>query len=228
MVDVRRLTERFCAWIGEKMNIYDISMTVTPDIITYKNNEANKPIFENQANFENSSHYETKVTTNLHTGTHIDAPLHMIEGGATMEAYDLERFITPCRVLDLTHVTGMIHQVDLEPFAVQPGEFLLFKTRNSFETTFNYQFISLAADGAKYLADMGIEGAGTDALGIERDQSDHMTHKSLLGKGIVILEGLRLKDVPAGNYQLVALPVKLAGVEAAPTRAVLIEGTIGL
>lgn len=205
------------------MKVYDISMTVTPDIFTYNNNEANKPIFENQANFGNSSHYETKVTTNLHTGTHIDAPLHMIEGGATMESYDINRFIAPCRVLDLTDVTGMIHKVDLEPFGVQPGEFLLFKTKNSWDTEFNFEFISLADDGAVYLADIGIEGAGTDALGIERGQSDHMTHKSLLGKGVIILEGLRLKGVPEGSYQLIALPVKLAGVEAAPTRAVLIE-----
>ncbi len=205
------------------MKVYDISMTVTPDIITYNNNEVNKPIFENQANFDNSSHYETKVTTNLHTGTHIDAPLHMIEGGATIESYDISRFITPCRVLDLTHVTGMIHKADLEPFDVQSGEFLLFKTKNSWETEFNFEFISLGDDGAVYLAEIGIEGAGTDALGIERGQSDHMTHKSLLGKGVIIIEGLRLKEVPEGAYQLIALPVKLAGVEAAPTRAVLIE-----
>lgn len=205
------------------MKVYDISMTVTPDIITYKNNEANKPVFENQANFSNSSHYETKVTTNLHTGTHIDAPLHMVEGGATMEAYDIDRFIAPCRVLDLTHVEDMIHKKDLEPFHVQAGEFLLFKTRNSLEEAFDFKFVSLADDGAIYLAELGINGAGIDALGIERDQSDHMTHKSLLGKGIIILEGLRLKDVPEGAYELIALPVKLAGVEAAPTRAVLVE-----
>lgn len=205
------------------MKVYDISMAVTPEIITYKNNEANKPIFENQANFSNSSHYETRLTTNLHTGTHIDAPLHMMEDGATMEAYDLNRFIVPCRVLDLRQVSGMIHKSDLEPFKVQAGEFLLFKTKNSWEEAFDFEFVSLADDGAMYLADIGIEGAGIDALGIERDQSDHMTHKSLLGKGIIILEGLRLKDVPEGSYELIALPVKLEGVEAAPTRAVLVE-----
>lgn len=205
------------------MSLYDISMAVSPEIITYKNNPANKPVFETQADFTNSSHYETKVTTNLHTGTHIDAPLHMIEGGATMDAYELSRFITPCRVLDLTHVVGKITKEDLIPFAPKAGEFLLFKTKNSWDEAFNFDFVFLAGDGAAYLAEVGIHGVGTDALGIERSQPDHETHKALLGQGIIILEGLRLKAVPAGAYQLIALPVKLSGTEAAPTRAVLIE-----
>jgi len=204
------------------MKLYDISMTVSPEIMTYNNNQANKPVFEVQADFSNASHYETKVTTNLHTGTHIDAPLHMIEDGATMESYDLKRFITPCRVLDLTQVEDSIHKKDLEGFNIQSGEFLLFKTKNSWDTTFNTGFIFLAEDGAKYLNELKINGAGTDALGIERSQADHMTHKTLLGNGIIILEGLRLAEVEEGTYQLIALPVKLANVEASPTRAVLI------
>ena len=197
-------------------------MTVSSDIMTYKSNPANKPVFEVQADFGNASHYETKVTTNLHTGTHIDAPLHMIENGATMESYDLKRFITPCRVLDLTQVEDRIHKEDLQGFDIQSGEFLLFKTKNSWDTTFNNDFIFLAEDGAKYLNEIGINGTGTDALGIERSQPDHMTHKILLGNGIIILEGLRLAEVPGGTYQLIALPVKLANVEASPTRAVLV------
>lgn len=209
------------------MKLYDISMTVSPEIMTYKSNPANKPDFHVQADFTNASHYETKVTSNLHTGTHIDAPLHMIENGATMESYDLERFITPCRVLDLTQVVDRIHKEDLEGFNIQPDEFLLFKTKNSWDVTFNNEFVFLAEDGAKYLAAIGINGAGTDALGIERSQPDHMTHKTLLGNGIIIIEGLRLAEVPAGAYQLIALPVKLANVEASPTRAVLIaESTL--
>ena len=204
------------------MKIYDISMSVTEEIMTYRNNPANKPVFEVQADHSNASHYETKVTTNLHTGTHIDAPLHMIEGGATMENYDLQRFISHCRVLDLTHVVDRIHKEDLEGFNISAEEFVLFKTKNSWDTTFNDAFVFLAEDGAKYLQEIGINGAGTDALGIERSQSDHMTHKTLLGDNIIILEGLRLADVPEGAYQLIALPVKLVGVEAAPARAVLI------
>ncbi len=205
------------------MKIYDISMTVSPGIITYNNNADKKPVFENSANFDHASHYETNVSYNLHTGTHIDAPLHMIEGGATMESYDISRFVTDCRVLDLTGVSGMIHKEDLEPFKPQKGEFLLFKTKNSFEEIFNTGFVSLAEDGAVYLKDIGIDGAGIDALGIERGQPDHMTHKTLLGNNIIILEGLRLKEVPEGSYQLIALPVKLAMVEASPTRAILIS-----
>jgi len=151
-------------------------MAVSSEVMTYNNNPANKPVFEVQADFSHGNHYETKVTTNLHTGTHIDAPLHMIEGGATMESYDLKRFITPCRVLDLTQVVDRIHKEDLAGFDIQSGEFILFKTKNSLDTTFNNDFIFLAEDGARYLNEIGINGVGTDALGIERSQPDHMTH----------------------------------------------------
>jgi arylformamidase len=205
------------------MKVYDISMTVSPEIMTYKNLPEKKPIFENQSNFDNGSHYETKVTYNLHTGTHVDAPLHMVEDGATMESYDIGRFITPCRVLDLTHVRGMVHKDDLKGFDIQPGDFLLLKTKNSWDTAFDFDFVSLAEDGAIYLKELGVDGVGIDALGIERSQPSHMTHISLLGQGIIILEGLQLKEVPEGKYQLIALPIKLAGVEAAPVRAVLID-----
>ena len=205
------------------MKVYDISMAVSPDIMTYKNSLDNKPIFENQSNFSNASHYETKVTYNLHTSSHVDAPLNMIEGGNTMDAYAIERFVTACRVLDLTEVTGMIHKEDLMPFGIREGEFILFKTKNSWDKGFNFDFVFLAEDCAAYLKDLAINGVGTDSLGIERSQPDHMTHKHLLGAGIIILEGLQLAEVPAGAYQLIALPIKLEKVEAAPVRAILLE-----
>lgn len=198
-------------------------MTVSPEIMTYKNIPEKRPRFVTQSNHETAGHYETQVTYNLHTGTHIDAPLHMIMDGATMEGYDISRFIADCRVLDLTHVTGMIHQNDLEPFAIREGQFILLKTRNSWDSEFNHEFVSLAEDGAVFLSGIGIDGVGIDALGIERSQPNHMTHISLLGKGIIILEGLQLAEVPEGDYQLIALPIKLADVEAAPVRAILIE-----
>lgn len=205
------------------MKIYDVSMTIEPSMMVYNNLEAKKPIFTNSANFSHASHYETDLAMNLHTGTHIDAPLHMLEDGKTMDAYALEQFFRLARVIDLSQVEDMIHKEDLTDKNIKAGEFLLFKTRNSFEDSFNMAFISVADDGAAYLKEKGIAGVGIDALGIERSQPNHMTHKQLLGEGIPIIEGLRLKEVPEGSYQLVALPLKIAGVEAAPTRAILIE-----
>ncbi len=205
------------------MNVIDISMTIEPDMMVYKNYDHKKPVFENSANFKTGSHYETDLKLNLHTGTHMDAPLHMIEGGETIEKYDISRLMTTCRVLDLSHVVGMVTKADLEAFDIVKDEFILLKTRNSSEEAFNTEFISLRKDGAKYLSEIGINGVGIDALGIERGQDDHMTHKYLLDANVIILEGLRLGHVEAKSYELIALPLKIANVEASLIRAVLIE-----
>ena len=205
------------------MKLYDISMAIEPEMMVYKNLESKKPKLLNSANYSNASHYETDIHMNLHTGTHFDAPLHMIEDGDTMEVYNLDQFITQCKVVDLSEVVGMIHKEDLVSKGIDRDDFILLKTRNSFEDTFNPEFISLADDGADYLAELEIKGVGIDALGIERGQPSHGTHKALLSKRIPILEGLQLAEVPEGVYQLIALPIKITGVEAAPTRAVLLE-----
>jgi arylformamidase len=202
--------------------LYDISMTIQPTMQVYKNKEEKKPIFRNSSNFVTGKAYETQFTLDAHTGTHIDAPLHMIENGATMDSIDLESLVGPARVLDLIHVQDGISQADLEPFAIQAGEWLLFKTRNSMSEEFDFEFIYLKEDAARYLHGLKIKGVGTDGLGIERAQPSYATHRTLLSAGIHVVEGLRFKDVPAGNYFMVIAPLKLAGIEAAPARAFLL------
>ncbi|UUZ87305.1 hypothetical protein LJK88_06640 [Paenibacillus sp. P26] len=95
----------------------------------------------------------------------------------------------------------------------------MFKTRNSFTEGWDDGFVFLRADGAAYLAELGIKGVGTDALGIERSQEGYPTHRTLMRSGVLILEGLRLSEVPAGSYFFVLAPLKLEGIEAAPARA---------
>jgi arylformamidase len=202
--------------------LYDISMTIQPSMQVYKNKDEKRPIFRNTSNFVTGKAYETQLTLDAHTGTHIDAPLHMIENGATMDSIDLESLVGPARVLDLSHLVDGITKADLEPFAIQAGEWLLFKTRNSASEEFDFEFIYLKEDAAHYLHGLKIKGVGTDGLGIERAQPNYATHRTLLGAGIHVVEGLRFKDVPAGNYFMVIAPLKLAGIEAAPARAFLI------
>lgn len=209
--------------VGILMKIYDISMAINEKMTVYKNKESKKPKLINQSNFETSSAYETKLTMNLHTGTHIDAPLHMIENGNSINQYALETFVTTCTVLDLTHLNESIKADDLVDKNIKADDFILFKTQNSFNNTFNFEFIYLAESGAQYLKDLAIKGVGIDALGIERSQENHPTHKILLSNNIPIIEGLQLKDVPEGDYQLIALPIKIDNVEASPTRAILIQ-----
>lgn len=203
------------------MKIIDISMSISEKMTVYKNREEKKPKFIPMKTYQNSDFYESRIDMDLHTGTHVDAPLHMIENGQTMEMLPLDTWHGNARVLDLTHVAGGIQSSDLIPFGIEQGQIVLFKTRNSFENAFNAEFIYLAADGAEYLAKLGIKGVGIDALGIERSQPGHETHKALFEKDIFILEGLKLDHVAEGPYYLMALPIKIEGVEASPVRAVL-------
>lgn len=206
------------------MKIYDISMEIFQEMPVYKGKEEKKPIFKVQSDFKSGSSYETRLDINLHTGTHMDAPLHMIEGGETLESIGLEEVITKCRVIDLTHATEKISKINLEAKEISEGDFILFKTRNSTEDILEKDFIYLDKAGAKYLRDKKIKGVGIDSLGIERDQPGHETHTMLFEAGIVILEGLKLDEVDEGEYFLFAAPLKIKGVEAAPVRAVLIAG----
>lgn len=205
------------------MKIYDISMTIKEDMQVYKNKPEKKPVFQNTANHNIGTSYETKITMDLHTGTHIDAPLHMVKDGPTMEMYNIENYVTKAKVFDLTEIEEKITKADLTQFEISEGDFILFKTRNSFSEEFDFNFIYLDKTGAEYLKEKGIIGVGTDGLGIERAQPNHETHKILLNNNIMIIEGLRLKEIFPGEYTLIALPLKILTTEASPARAILIK-----
>lgn len=205
------------------MKIHDISMAISEDIMVYKDQQSKKPKIMQVATFENSSYYESAITMNLHTGTHIDAPLHMLEDGLTMACYPIEKFVSQAKVLDMTHLEDKISEKDFMDKELKKGDFILLKTRNSYDLVFNNNFIYLDASGAKYLSQLEIKGVGIDGLGIERSQPNHETHRFLFEKEIIIVEGLDLKEITEGTYQLIVLPLKLVGVEAAPARAILLE-----
>lgn len=202
--------------------IYDISMTIEESMQVWKSYPHKKPRIENVQNHDEGKPHESLLTINTHTGTHVDAPLHMLPGGPTIETITLERLIGPARVLDLTHVKDFITKDDLVPFAIQRGERLLFKTSSSFTEEFMLDFAFLREDGAQYLAELGVGLVATDALGIERAQAEYPTHRTLMSNDVIIVEGVRLKDVPAGNYTLVIAPLKLTGIDASPARALLL------
>ena len=206
------------------MKIYDISMNINENMPVYKGRDFKRPIFSIDSDFKTgASAYETRLEINMHTGTHLDRPLHMIEGGATLDTLELEQVITGCKVFDLTEVEGGISKEDLEKLDIEKGDFVLLKTKNSFEDILETDFIYVDKTGASYLKDKEVKGVGIDSLGIERDQVGHPTHKTLLANNIVILEGLRLKDIQEGDYFLFAAPLKIDGVEGAPVRAILLK-----
>jgi len=202
--------------------IIDISMTIHEGMQVYKNKEEKKPKIYNTSNHETGRVHESRIDIDVHCGTHVDAPLHMLAGGETIETIGLEQLVGPARVLDMTHVDDAITKDDLVPHGIQRGERILFKTKNSLTDEFLWDFVYLREDGAQYLIERGVILAGTDGLGIERAQPEYTTHRPLLKNGIVIVEGLRLAHVEPGSYWLVIAPLKLTGIDAAPARAFLI------
>lgn len=207
------------------MKIHDISMDINFEMTVYKNKDIKRPVITVNQDFSNSSAYESSIKMDMHTGTHIDAPLHMIEDGSNMDEFNIESTITNCKVLDFTKVEDRITADDLATKEINANDFIILKTKNSYREDFDFEFVYLEDSGAMYLRDQRIKGVGIDSLGIERNQEGHDTHKILLGSDITIIEGLRLKHINEGEYELCALPLKISGVEAAPARAILIEKT---
>lgn len=205
------------------MKIFDVSMLIEESMMVYKNREEKRPKLELEKKILGDGINESIISMNLHTGTHIDAPYHMQSSGKTTESLDLKNLIRKCYVLDLTNIKDGINESDLIRFDIREGSFLLFKTQNSFSEIALMNFIYLTKDGAEYLVRKKIVGVGIDALGIERDQPKHYTHNILFDNGIIIIEGLRLKEIDEGEYYMIALPLKIKEVDGAPARVVLIE-----
>lgn len=205
------------------MKVIDISMSIHQAMPVYKNKPEKKPALKFIQDFSNSNNCESEITLGMHTGTHVDAPLHMLPGGSTVDQINLAKVVTKCRVLDFTGLPEKITAQDLAAKEIEPDVFILLKTSNSYQQGFDFNFVFLEQSGATYLKQAGVSGVGIDALGIEREQPGHPTHKTLFKAGIIIIEGLRLAEVAEGDYLLCAAPLKVVGAESAPARALLIR-----
>lgn len=203
------------------MKMYDVTGSIYEGMTVYKDKPEKQPKLNRVVNGYVS---ETRIDLDVHTGTHIDAPLHMVVGGDTFEVVSLDHLVGSCKVVDVTNVESGVSKADLEKLDLKKDDFVLLKTKNSYEEAFDFDFVFLAADGAEYLTEIGVRGIGIDSLGVERSQEGHPTHKTLFAHKVIIIEGLRLKEVEAGEYFMVAAPLKLVGTDASPARVLLFEG----
>jgi arylformamidase len=211
------------ASILESMNIIDISWPLVSGMTTYKNRE-DFNLYPTKL-WEKDKARESRLVCSTHVGTHVDAPAHFIKDGVSIEDVPLGSLCGVCVVLDMQQVETAITQRDLE--GQELASRVLFKTRNSQRASvdpFDPAFVYLDASAALYLKEREVQCVGIDYLGIERNQPDHPTHKILLESNIAIIEGLRLEHVQPGAYTLLCLPLALVGSEAAPARAVLVQG----
>jgi arylformamidase len=204
------------------MEIYDISRTLSSGIAVWPGD----PEFRQRRAMSiawGASSNVSAVDMCVHTGTHVDAPLHLDDAGSDIALIPLDRFIGPARVLAIEAETS-IRASDLSGLNWANVERVLFKTRSSSqpEQRFDGNYVYLDADAAGLLAEKGIRLVGTDAPSVDDfARADLSAHRILLQHGIVILEGARLEHVPPGDYELICFPLKLAGSDGSPVRAVL-------
>ena len=167
----------------------------------------------------------TRLNISAHTATHMDAPRHFVNSGVGIDQSDLDALIGVARVVEI-HDPLAIRRAELEKLVPKASERLLFKTRNS-QVAWDYpgffeDFVYIADEGARYLVECGVRTVGVDYLSIGGYQHDTVeTHVTILGAGIAVIEGLNLKDVEPGEYELICLPLKIAGADGAPARVVL-------
>jgi arylformamidase len=163
------------------------------------------------------------VHLSSHTGTHIDAPAHYLRSGDTIDTIPLDHIIGSCRVIDLSGTESTtITATDLEG-TLRGVKRLLIKTWFSGKDTFTENYPSLGYDAACCITDFGIECVGIDSPSIESFNCDGSVHRRLLGNGCIIIELLNLSHVVAGDYEMVALPLRLAGLDGSPSRVILMK-----
>jgi arylformamidase len=206
--------------------IHDISLAITPATVVYPGNPG-VVITPHQAIARGDSANVSAVSFGSHTGTHVDAPKHFNDAANGVDEIAIERLIGPATVVEFDDSVRSIGRDELGRAGMRGTKRLLLKTRNSRllnKREFRADYTFLAPEGAELLVESGVELVGIDYLSIEQFKSGHhRTHLTLLQRGVVILEGLDLSAVAPGEYELLCLPLRLAGLDGAPARAILRE-----
>jgi arylformamidase len=205
--------------------IYDISVPIRSGGIVYPGNPE-IDITLQQAVAKGAGANVSAIRFGSHTGTHADASRHFFDDGQPVDQIPLDRLIGPALLVSFPDNVRAIGATELKAHDLRGRTRILLRTRNSAllsQKQFAPDYTYLAPDGAEYLVDKGVELVGIDYLSIEQFHSGHhRTHRTLLAKSVVILEGLDLSAPPPGEYQLICLPLRIEGCDGAPARAVLI------
>jgi arylformamidase len=210
------------------MRIYDVSVPISESTPTYPGDPGIE--INSWAAIEGGDAANvTLLHMGAHTGTHVDAPAHFLKGASRVEAMPLDVLVGPARVLEIPEDAPLINSSHFSVNELKGATRVLFKTRNSrfwadtaggFRTDYTY----IAPDAARLLVESGVRLVGIDYLSVEAFKPERFdTHQVLLSSGVVIVEGLDLREITAGVYELVCLPLKIAGGlgDGAPARAIL-------
>lgn len=207
------------------MRIYDISLGISPELPVWPGDPP--IILEQVSKMEDGANANvSRLACSVHIGTHIDAPIHFIEGGTGIDSLPLNVLIGRAYVVDLSN-SDVLNAETLENAHIPPRtRRVLFKTRNSQywaagDTDFKEDFVGVDASGAEWLARKRVQLVGVDYLSVAPFKQSREPHRTLLEAGVVIVEGLNLYEVRQGRYTLYSLPIKLMGSDGAPARAIL-------
>lgn len=214
-------------WTGRGMStmkMIDISRTIISNMTVWPGDEGVR--LKRTASISNGSLANvSRVHMGVHTGTHVDAPLHFIDGGKSVDELDIGLFSGWVWVVDVLDVES-IKMEHVQKILLEKGEAVFFKTpysKKSLSGAFDTGYTGLSAEAALYLLSKGVRVVGTDALSIEGySQSEFPVHKALLGKETLIVEGLCLNNVNPGRYKYICMPLKIQGSDGSPARVFLV------
>ncbi|MBI3648086.1 MAG: cyclase family protein [Actinobacteria bacterium] len=210
------------------MRIIDVSLPIGPDLLTWPGDPAIQIEPRSQISKGDAANV-SELRIGTHTGTHVDPPVHFVEGAPGIDAVALDTLYGPCFVADVRGMRGQLGVAELEALALpERTERLLLKSDNSeiwrrLPAEFPDDYVCLSPEGARWVVASGIRLVGVDFLSVEKKGSPgHPTHVELLSNGVVVVEGLNLGDVESGAYTLAVLPLRIVGGDGGPARAVLL------
>jgi arylformamidase len=207
--------------------VYDISVLIRENMVSYPGDMP----YERQtiSSLSDGQPYNlSALILGTHAGTHLDSPAHFVKDGKSLDQYPAKRFIMPAHVVS-TKDEGSIRPKYLKDINVSKGDALLFKTKNSRiglmkRNSFSKKYVYMSKAAAELCVEMEVNLVGIDYVSIDRyGEKSAPAHRSLLGKDVLILEGIDLAAVPEGSYTLLCLPLKIKDSEGAPARAVLMK-----
>ena len=213
-----------CAHLPAMPRLFDVSIPIVAGGVVYPGNPGIR-VEPAQRIARGESSNVSVLSMGTHTGTHVDAPWHILDDGGPVDEIPLERLLGPCLVIAIPDDVRAIDAALLRSLDLGGHRRVLFRTRNSAllaKGEFVRDYTYLTPDAAEYLVLRGVELVGVDYYSVEQFHSGHHgAHKALLRHGVVIVEGLNLLEPPPGEYQLHCLPLRLKGMDGAPARAVL-------
>jgi arylformamidase len=214
----------------ERPRIIDVTVTLEEGMPLWPGSRAFK-MTERESISRGDGQNVSAIECDAHSGTHVDAPRHHLEGGAPVDELCLDTLVGPSFVIDLAGERAVTGDLLRGREVAGEVERLIVKTGNSdlwgrSDRLFRRDYVAFDRSAAEWIVERGIGLVGIDYLSIEGYEGDSSVHRLLLQEGVVVVEGLDLRGVAQGEYEFICLPLKIAGAEGAPARAILRKGTL--